>query len=172
MGEVVAGVRRRRELVAPPRLACDRVPRHPAPVVLAPADRPLTVRRGPHPGCAAFGEADGLKSENLVARLRDDPEAPLDTLGKNGLNPKSLAGMLRDFGIHSSQYRWDDGTQTKGFKRDQFADSWRRYCPETSSRHLPVPAETATCISCRQPLSYDDGTHTHPTCTTDKGVRS
>ena len=27
------------------------------------------------------------------------------------------------------------------------------------------PTEAATCISCRQPLSYDDGTHTHPTCT-------
>jgi len=22
----------------------------------------------------------------------------------------------------------------------------------------------AVCISCRQALSYDDGTHTHPTC--------
>ena len=40
----------------------------------------------------AFGDADGLPSETLVARLRADPEAPWDTLGKNGLNPKSLAG--------------------------------------------------------------------------------
>ncbi|GAA3636329.1 DUF3631 domain-containing protein [Microlunatus ginsengisoli] len=173
----------------------------------------------------AFADADGLRSEVLVARLREDAEAPWDTLGKNGLNPKSLAALLRDFEIHSVQYRWDDGTQSKGFKRDQFDDAWRRYCPEPSSRRPAVPAvppsherengtaqhpwdgsavptaptrawdgsavpnnpsrpkstlvgrrdgwdgkaqptETATCISCRQPLSYDDGTHTHPTCTT------
>ena len=30
----------------------------------------------------------------------------------------------------------------------------------------PAQAPPAVCISCRQPLSYDDGTHTHPTCTT------
>lgn len=171
----------------------------------------------------AFGQADGLTSETLVARLRDDSEAPWDTLGKNGLNPKSLAGLLRDFGIHSVQYRWEDGSQSKGFKRDQFDDSWRRYCPEPTSRRPAVPAVPpsheresgtaqrpwdgpavpdpqnhrwdgsavpnqpsrpkstpvgrrdgwdgraqttfqAVCISCRQPLSYDDGTHTHPTC--------
>ena len=157
----------------------------------------------------AFRDAERLLSDTLVARLREDPEAPWDTLGKNGLNPKSLAGLLRDFGIHSVQDRWD-GAQARGFKREQFEDSWRRYCPERSSRRSAVPAvtasherenataelpcdgspvtnppirhkstlvlrrdgwdgkaqptETATCISCRQPLSYDDGTHTHPTC--------
>lgn len=30
----------------------------------------------------------------------------------------------------------------------------------------PASAAPAVCISCREPLSYDDGTHTHPTCTT------
>ena len=47
--------------------------------------------------------------------------------------------------------------------------------PPSRPRSTPVgrrdgrdgtPAQTApaTCISCRNPLSYDDGTHTHPTC--------
>ncbi len=159
----------------------------------------------------AFGTAERLLTETLIGRLREDPEAPWDTLGKNGLNPKSLAALLRDFGIHSVPDRWEDGSQGRGFKREQFDDSWRRYCPAASSRHLPVPAVTASherenataeqlcdgsavakppirhkstlmrrrdgwdgraqttsptvCISCRKPLSYDDGTHTHPTCT-------
>ena len=158
----------------------------------------------------AFGNAERLPTETLVARLRGDTEAPWDTLGKNGLNPKSLAGLLRDFGLHSVPDRWEDGSQARGFRREQFEDTWRRYCPEPSTRHSPVPAVTASherenataeppcdgsavtnqptrhkstlmrrrdgwdgtaqttpaavCISCRKPLSYDDGTHTHPTC--------
>ena len=28
----------------------------------------------------------------------------------------------------------------------------------------PLPASAAVCITCREPLSHDDGTHTHPNC--------
>lgn len=31
---------------------------------------------------------------------------------------------------------------------------------------LGAATTAATCISCRNPLSFDDGSHTHPTCTT------
>lgn len=158
----------------------------------------------------AFSDAERLPSETLVARLRADAEAPWDTLGRNGLTPKSLAGMLHDFGIQSARDRWEDGSQARGFRREQFEDSWRRYCPVRAPSHSPVtsvtasqeresvtgeppcdtspvtgrpirhksthvgrrdtcdgtsqPKSAAVCISCRQPLSYDDGTHTHPTC--------
>ncbi|GAA3689347.1 DUF3631 domain-containing protein [Microlunatus aurantiacus] len=159
----------------------------------------------------AFGDAERLPSETLVARLRADAEAPWDTLGRNGLTPKALAGMLHDFGIQSARDRWEDGSQARGFRREQFEDSWHRYCPVRASSHSPVtsvtasheresvtgeppcdtspvterpirhksavmgrrdtcdgkaqPTSAAVCIRCRQPLSYDDGTHTHPTCT-------
>jgi hypothetical protein len=114
----------------------------------------------------AFRDADGLPTETLITRLRDDLEAPWDTLGKLGLRPRSLGSMLHEFGISSATHRWPDGAQTKGYRRDQFIDAWNRYCPQPGPGHLSVPSETAVCISCRQPLSHDDGTHTHPTCTT------
>ena len=160
----------------------------------------------------AFSGADGLPSETLVARLRADPEAPWDTYGRQGLTPRLLGGLLKEFGIHSASRRWPDGSQNRGYLRHQFDDSWRRYCPDRSPRHLSVPpvppshtpeigteasrwdgssvpnqpirpkstlvgrrdgwdrypaaTSVPTCISCRQPLSYDDGTHTHPNCTT------
>lgn len=118
--------------------------------------------------------------------------------------------MLGEFGIASKNRRWPDGGQTKGYRVDDFADSWARYCPPISSSTQPSPAvppsheresgtastlwdgaavpnqpgrpkttpvgrrdgpgrpgassTAATCITCRGPLSYDDGTHTHPTC--------
>jgi len=158
----------------------------------------------------AFRDADGLPTETLIGRLRDDPEAPWDTLGKLGLRPRSLGSMLHEFAISSATHRWPDGAQTKGYRRDQFTDAWNRYCPHPGPGHLSVPSvppshtpesgtdsptwdgssvpnppkrpkftlmgrrdgwdgypastETAVCITCRQPLSYDDGTHTHPTC--------
>ena len=158
----------------------------------------------------AFSSADGLPSETLVARLRGDPEAPWETYGRQGLTPRLLGGLLKEFGIHSASRRWADGSQNRGYLREQFDDSWRRYCPDRSSRHPSVPSvppsqtpesgteastwdgssvpnrsirpkstpvgrrdgwdgypaatSLPTCINCRQPLSYDDGTHTHPTC--------
>jgi hypothetical protein len=37
-------------------------------------------------------------------------------------------------------------------------DDWYGSSPSTAAR--------AVCIACREPLAYDDGTHTHPTCET------
>ena len=162
----------------------------------------------------AFGDADGLSSETLVARLRDDPEAPWDTLGKNGLNPKSLgraAPRLRhplrpvpvgrrhpSQGVQTRPIRrlvapllprtkfqapcrpsrpsvphareiWDGRALWDGSAVPNTTDPSQIHAHGTAGRlgrERTQPTDTATCISCRQPLSYDDGTHTHPTCTT------
>jgi hypothetical protein len=36
----------------------------------------------------------------------------------------------------------------------------------TDGTDTPPPPHPAVCITCRKPLTYDDGTHTHPTCAT------
>ncbi len=163
---------------------------------------------------------NGLPSETLVARLREDTEAPWDTLGKNGLNPKSLAGLLHDFGIHSVQRplggrQPNPRLQTRPVRRllapllprPQFPSplpsqpSHRPMSvnlgrqstllgrtsavPNPPIRHKSTlmgrrdgwdgkaqATSAAVCISCRQPLSYDDGTHTHPTCNADKECKT
>ncbi|MGW5166698.1 DUF3631 domain-containing protein [Streptomyces nodosus] len=43
--------------------------------------------------------------------------------------------MLKPYGIGSANRRFPDGTQAKGFARNQFLDTWARYCPE------PKPAD-------------------------------
>ena len=63
-----------------------------------------------------------------------------------------LGFLLRDFDIRSDTIRFDTG-QAKGYQRAAFADAWARYC-----------ATPATCVVCRQPMTHDDGTHTHPMC--------
>lgn len=166
----------------------------------------------------AFGAARALPSAVIVNRLRADDESPwAETPAPGGLTVRRLAALLREYDITPKNHRWEDGTQSKGYLRDDFVDTWARYCPtvpeDTSQGEavpnrpnrpfaghagdgsLPwdgsnrpgessVPALTwegtvgtdgtdhpqspnqATCIGCRQPLTFDDGTHTHPTCET------
>ncbi|MBB5981502.1 DUF3631 domain-containing protein [Kribbella solani] len=166
-----------------------------------------------------FGEARALSSAVIVQRLRGDDELPWqEQPSPTGLTVRRLAVLLKEFDITPRNHRWQDGTQSKGYSRDDFTDAWARYCPETvpddqpegeirpirpnrpfpghagdgsttrdgSNRpnnqtvpaltwegtlgtdgtdHPPKPAQ-ATCIRCRQPMSHDDGTNTHPACET------
>jgi hypothetical protein len=167
---------------------------------------------------AAFGEAAALPSTVLVQRLRADEESPWQEMpSPGGLTVRRFASLLKEFDIAPKNHRWEDGTQSKGYTRDDFADAWVRYCPQIvpDDDTLPVirpkrpnrpiaghagdgstpwdgsnrptdasvpaltwagtvgtdgtddpnrPAQAATCIRCRQPLSYDDGSRTHPNC--------
>ena len=108
--------------------------------------RPDRRRPGRRPTCrsrvrllidcrTAFGDADGLPTATLLDRLRADDEAPWATLGKAGLTAaRPRHACSREFGITSANRRWPDGSQTKGYLADDFADSWRRYCPPTTFR--------------------------------------
>ncbi|WP_328524557.1 DUF3631 domain-containing protein [Kribbella sp. NBC_00359] len=142
-------------------------------------------------------------------------EAPWGDLAATGLTVRRLAAMLREYDITPRNHRWYDGTQSKGYSRDDFSDAWSRYCPQplqNRSESQPVPNRPKRriaghagddspdrdgsmrpdqpsvpgltwagtdgtigtdhphspgqpiCIRCRQPLSHDDGTRTHPNC--------
>jgi Protein of unknown function (DUF3631) len=48
----------------------------------------------------------------------------------------ALAGILRDYGIRPSEAFTVDHVRARGYKRDQFDDTWLRYLPA----HTAVPA--------------------------------
>ena len=93
----------------------------------------------------AFGEASAMSTEELLNRLREDPEAPWSEWGgPTGLTPRRLATMLADYDISSGNVRLFDGTQRKGYTRTGFADAWARYCPPERTRDdHPTPAQAA-----------------------------
>jgi hypothetical protein len=82
----------------------------------------------------AFGDATALPTEELLNRLRHDPEAPWGEYGPNGLTARRLGIMLAEYGIRSANIRFPDGTQRKGFTRLDFTDAWSRYCPDAPAR--------------------------------------
>jgi hypothetical protein len=54
--------------------------------------------------------------------------------------------------------RTNDPSRTRAGLHGDGRDDWYGSSPRTTAR--------AVCIVCREPLAYDDGTHTHPTCET------
>ncbi|MDH4309597.1 MAG: DUF3631 domain-containing protein [Acidimicrobiia bacterium] len=82
-------------------------------------------------------------SVELLAALKADLEAPWATHGPNGLTPRTLASILKEFGIASHVLRFDGGTQQRGYAANDFLDAWTRY--------LPPPERPVTSVNASQP---------------------
>jgi Protein of unknown function (DUF3631) len=80
---------------------------------------------------AACGDPDVLPTEQLLAALNADSEAPWREYGSHGLTARGLQLLLKDFGISAANRRFPDRSQRRGFARGQFTDAWARYCPRT-----------------------------------------
>ncbi|OCC09133.1 hypothetical protein A3Q37_05156 [Streptomyces sp. PTY087I2] len=99
---------------------------------------------------AAVGDPAVLSTKHLLESLNADREAPWAEYGANGLTPRGLQLLLKPYGIGSANRRFPEGTQAKGFARNQFLDTWARYCPEpkatdalASSGDGPAPSTAA-----------------------------
>jgi hypothetical protein len=78
---------------------------------------------------AAFGDEERLSTEDVLDRLKVDPEAPWAGWNEGkGLSPRGLANLLRPYEIKSKQTRFGEETR-KGYLREQFEDAWQRYLP-------------------------------------------
>jgi hypothetical protein len=75
---------------------------------------------------AAFEESGmpTMRSEELVSRLNAMTSAHYSG---RALTARSLADILRPFDIHPTQMRFGRTANTKGYRRDDFADAWARY---------------------------------------------
>lgn len=87
-----------------------------------------------------------LGTKRLLEHLNADKEAPWAEYGANGLTARGLQVLLKPYGISSANRRFPDGSQAKGFARNQFLDTWARYCAEPKS-----PAEPAQPVA--EPLA-------------------
>jgi putative DNA primase/helicase len=78
----------------------------------------------------AFGEADAIRSIDLVAKLIADPERPWAEWKRGKpLTQKQLGRLLSDFRICSETVSIPGLNDAKGYKRARFGDAWAAYCP-------------------------------------------
>jgi hypothetical protein len=68
-------------------------------------------------------KVDRLTSQSIVQAIIASDEWP----DWSPFDIKSLASTLARFKIHSSNQRFADGTQAKGYRRGDFEEAWRRY---------------------------------------------
>lgn len=79
----------------------------------------------------AFGDADEIRSIDLVAALIVNPERPWATWGKNDkpLTQRQLAGLLKPFCIVSETVHPSGLPHGWGYKRVRFTEAWEAYLP-------------------------------------------
>ncbi|MFJ7900480.1 DUF3631 domain-containing protein [Streptomyces sp. NPDC096198] len=88
---------------------------------------------------AAEGDPDVMRTSRLLEHLNGDKEAPWAEYGAIGLTPRGLQELLKDYGgLGSANRRFPGGVQAKGFARNQFLDTWARYCPESVPPTAPA----------------------------------
>lgn len=84
-----------------------------------------------------LGDQDRIPTSDLLAGLHTIEEAPWGDWYGKPLAPRTLAKLLRPYGIKPDSIRTSDGTP-KGYMRAHFEDAWTRYLP-----HPPVLSATA-----------------------------
>jgi hypothetical protein len=97
---------------------------------------------------AQKGNPEALATQDLVAALLQDADAPWAEYGTKGLNAYHLGNLLRDFGISSANYRFTKDRQAKAYMRNRFLDAWARHCPDLAGTtagpgHHVTPAPPA-----------------------------
>jgi hypothetical protein len=87
-------------------------------------------------------EADRIATSELLDRLHADEEAPWGDLRGKPVTARSLARMLKPYGIRTNRtVRFDHGTTAKGFHVEQFNDAFIRY----------LASESVTSVTTAQP---------------------
>ena len=96
-------------------------------------------------------DTDRVTTAQIRSFLAEDEEAPWGTWHPNGLDKlissRSIAGLLRQFGIASTNIRNADGSVAKGYYKGVFEDAWERY--------LVTSAPSAAATTLRQATMPD-----------------
>ncbi|SCE52685.1 Protein of unknown function [Streptomyces sp. DvalAA-14] len=78
---------------------------------------------------ARHGNPSALPTDTLLHTLNAHPEAPWREHGPDGLTARRLQMLLGDYEVRSTNRRFPDGTQRRGYACADFTDAWNRYCP-------------------------------------------
>ena len=110
-----------------------------------------------------IGDEDAIHTSTIVEAVNADEQMPFGEYRKGaGVNARGLTKLLKPFAINSHNVRVD-GQQAKGYRREQFVDSWARYCenpPTTIPIRPSVPIPIGTGVLATFPIRPTDASGT------------
>lgn len=106
---------------------------------------------------AIFGDRTAIPTNELLRTLNADDEAPWCDYSSGGLTAAKLSKLLGEFDIKSSNVRFPDGSQAKGYRRADFVDAWTRYCPPVEPPGTDAGGQASQPSQASQPRSERDG---------------
>src|SRR5204863_7341374 len=93
----------------------------------------------------AFGDDEVIRSADLVAKLTADPERPWAEWKRDRpLTQKQLANLLIPFRITSGTVHPPGLPDGKGYRRADFGEAWRAYCPGQNTPSLQIGTPDAS----------------------------
>jgi hypothetical protein len=93
-------------------------------------------------------EAEQLRTTAMLSELNQLDDAPWGSLRGQPMDGRSMARLLKPYGIGPQTFR-EGGRTYKGYRRGDFEDAWERYTPDTPTRsgntvtEAPNPADRA-----------------------------
>jgi hypothetical protein len=106
----------------------------------------------------AFGDAEVMKSADLVAKLTSDPESPWSEYNRGKpLTQRGLARLLADFRIIPETVHPPGLSHGKGYKRMWFEELWASYCPADIALH-PSSSKLPPAQACKRASADEVGT--------------
>ena len=105
--------------------------------------------------------ADRMGSAVIVKHLVAMEEAPWGLLRGKPLDTRSMATMLKPYGVKPRSIRMPDGHTPKGYLREYFSDAWVRYLPRaaTTATTLTEDGAELTYVADVADVAAGKGTH-------------
>jgi len=121
-------------------------------VALAMGDTPSLGMRLLGDCRTVFGNHEVMSTDDLISFLISLEESPWGDLRGKPLDPRRLAHLLNQYGVHSKRVRL--GTATlRGYQKTEFFDAWLRYLPpmEGNGGALPLDGATSATSATEEP---------------------
>lgn len=98
-----------------------------------------------------------LPTSHVLKALNGADERPWATFASGKpMTPRNLAALLKPFGIRSKQYRFEDGTNGRGYSADDFGDAFKRYLG-SSDPLQPLHSNESMTYAKQDPLQDSAG---------------
>jgi hypothetical protein len=90
---------------------------------------------------ASYKNPDQLSTKDLLAFLHPLEHRPWNAWNRKPMTPRALALILHDFAVVPDMHWINRHSGSRGYRRKDFADAWKRYLPPAARRQVSSAAQ-------------------------------